>query len=427
MRDRSEILKEIEKLTREYFAGRAGARFIPGKTKIPLNVPSYDWQEATEAIETLLTTWVTMGKKVQRFEEMYARYIGVPHGVMVNSGSSANLLAMSVLTNPLAPQRIRPGDEVITPAVTWVTTVYPIMQVGAVPVLVDVDLESFNISVREIEKAITKKTKAIMPVHLLGNPCDIGSIMEIARRHNLIVVEDACESTGAEINGRKVGSFGDLATFSFFFSHHITTIEGGMVMTSNDDLAELVKSLRVFGWIRDLRNRDEVAEKYRDIDSRFLFTNIGYNLRPTEVSGAFGMHQIGKLDGFIEIRRENARFWTEQLREFSDYLILYEERPGTRHVWFGYPVTVKPGAPFTRQELVTFLESKALETRPVFTGNLDEQPAMRLMKYRRHGDLPNARVVQRQSFFFANHQGIGKEEREAVVKYFREFMAGVKR
>ncbi|MFC2007786.1 DegT/DnrJ/EryC1/StrS family aminotransferase [Chloroflexota bacterium] len=427
MREKNEILREMEKLTREYFAVRPEESFIPGKSKIALNIPSYGWEEACEAIESILTTWVTMGKKVKAFEDSFARYVGTPHGIMVNSGSSANLLALSILTNPLLKNRIKPGDEIITPAVTWVTTVYPIIQVGAVPVLVDVDLETFNISLAEIEKAITDRTKAIMPVHLLGNPCDIKSIMEIAKKHNLFVIEDACESTGAEIEGRKVGSFADLATFSFFFSHHISTIEGGMVMTSNEELAELARTLRVFGWIRDLRNREEVAEKHKDIDPRFLFVNTGYNLRPTEVQGAFGMHQIKKLDEFIKIRQDNARFWTESLREFSDYLVLYEERPGTRHVWFGYPVTVKPDAPFTKKELVDFLESKNLETRPVFTGNIDEQPALRLFNYRKAGNLPNARVVQRQSFFFGNHQGIGKQEREAVVEYFREFMSGVKR
>ena len=425
--NQTEILREVEKLTKEYFSGKAKESFIPGKSKIPLNVPSYGWEEACEAIESILTTWVTMGKKVKQFEEMFAQYVGVPYGVMVNSGSSANLLALSILTNPTLNNRIEPGDEVITPAVTFVTTVYPIINVGAVPVLVDVDLETFNISPEEIEKAITSRTKAIMPVHLVGNPCDIKGVMEIAKRHNLFVIEDACEAHGAEVDGRKVGSFGDLATFSFFFTHHITTIEGGMVMTSNEELAELARALRVFGWVRDLRDRDKIAAKYQDIDPRFLFVNTGYNLRPTEIQGAFGMHQIKKLDKFVEIRRDNARYWTENLKPFSDYLLLYEERPGTKYAWYGYPVTVKPDAPFTREELRDFLDKKGLETRPIFAGNIDEQPVMRLFNYRKAGDLPNSRIVQRQSFFFGNHQGIGKEEREAIVEYFREFMSGVKR
>ena len=189
--ERDEILKKVRELTREYFARQTREPFVPGKTTIPLAVCSYDWEEAYEAIESILTTWVTMGRKVKTFEELTASYMGASHATLVNSGSSANLLALSALTNPLAPNRIMPGDEIITPAVTFATSVYPIIQVGAVPVLVDVDVETFHISVREIEKAITGKTKAIMPVHLVGNPCDMKGIMEIARRHNLTVIEDA--------------------------------------------------------------------------------------------------------------------------------------------------------------------------------------------------------------------------------------------
>ena len=426
MRPKAEILAEVKRLTQAYFAVRP-VGFIPGKSKIDLAVPSYGWEEAYEAIESILTTQVTMGEKVKRFEEAFARYIGVPYAVMVNSGSSANLLALSILANPVTKDRIKPGDEVITPAVTWATTVYPIIQMGAVPVLVDVDLDTFNISVPEIEKAITDRTRAIMLVHLCGNPCDMGPIMEIARRNQLFVVEDSCESHGAEVNGKKVGSFGDLATFSFYFTHHITTIEGGMVLTSNEEFAELARALRAFGWVRGLKERDRLAESYSDIDPKFLFVNTGYNIRPTEIQGAFGIHQIKRLEEFIDIRRDNASYWTESLKEFSEYLLLHQERPGTRHVWHHYPVTVRPDAPFSRKELEGFLNQKGLETRPIMTGNMAEQPVMGLFKYRKVGGLPNARIIQRQSFLFGCHQGIGKEEREAVVEYFREFMAGVRR
>ena len=427
MTEQTEILREVENLTKKYFSSQPKKRFIHGKTTIPLGTVSYDWEEAYEAIESILSTWVTMGKKVSDFEGMFAEYVGVPHSIMVNSGSSANLLALSVLTNPVLQNRINPGDEVITPAVTWVTTVYPIINVGAVPVLVDVDLDTFNISVDEVEKAITDRTKAIMPVHLVGNPCNMKGIMELARRHNLFVIEDACEAHGAEIDGQKVGSFGDLATFSFFFTHHMTTIEGGMVMTGNSDYAELATALRTFGWIRDMRDKDTVAEKYPDIDPRFLFVNTGYNFRPTDIQGAFGIHQIKKLDKFVDIRRSNAQFWTDELKQFSDFLILYEEKPDTKYAWYGYPITVKPDAPFNREELRNFLGTKGLDTRPIFTGNIVEQPVMRLLNYRQSGDLPNAKVVQRQSFFFGNHQGIGLEEREAVVDYFCEFMSEIQR
>ena len=263
-----------------------------------------------------------------------------------------------------------------------------------------------------------------MLVHLLGNPCNMDKIMEIAREHNLYVIEDACEAHGAEFSGQKVGSFGDLATFSFFFSHHISTIEGGMVLTDNEELAELTRALRVFGWVRDLKNKDKITSEYKNIDPRYLFVNIGYNFRPTEIQGAFGIHQLGKLEKFVEIRRGNAQFWTESLKEFKDYLLLHSEMEGTRHVWFGYPITVKPDAPFARKELVAFLEEKGVETRPIMSGNIDEQPAMRLFSYRKLGNLPNARLIMRNSFFFGNHHGIGKEKRKAIVDYIGQFIQG---
>lgn len=422
MDKRTEIRRKIRELIREFFSYGRDRKFVLGKTTIPLMVPSYGWEEVCEALDSVLDTQVTMGEKVKRFESMFAEYIGVRFATMVNSGSSANLLALSVLTNPIFKDRLRLGDEIITPAVTWATTVYPIINCGAVPVLVDVDLETFNVNAEEIKKAITNKTRAIVPVHLLGNPCNIDKIMEIAREHNLYVIEDACEAHGAEFKGRKVGSFGDLATFSFFFSHHISTIEGGMVLTNNEELAELTRALRVFGWIRELKDKDKITSEYENIDPRYLFVNIGYNFRPTEMQGAFGIHQLGKLEKFIEIRRRNAEFWTENLKEFKDYLLLHSEMEGTRHVWFGYPMTIRPDAPFTRKELVAFLEGKGVETRPIMVGNIDEQPVMRLFNHRKLGDLPNSRLIMRNSFFFGNHHGVGEEERKAIVTYMREFM-----
>lgn len=418
----NEIKEQLRDLIEEYFSRQPKVEFKSGSTKIPLIAPSYGWEEVVEALDSMLTTQVTMGEKVKQFESMFANYIGVNHAVMVHSGSSANLLALSVLTNPALKNYLKPGDEVITPAVTWATTVFPIINCGLVPVLVDVDLETFNISVEEIEKAITGKTRAIMPVHLLGNPCDMDKIMGIAKEYNLYIIEDACEAHGAEFEGKKVGSFGDLGTFSFFFSHHITTIEGGMILTNNEELAELAKALRVFGWIRDLKNKDKIAKEHEHIDPRYLFMNIGYNFRPTEMQGAFGIHQLKKLEEFVKIRRQNADFWFENLNEYEDYFLLHRERAGTKHAWFACPITVKPDAPFTRKEITDFLEAKGVETRPIMTGNIDEQPAMRLFSYRKIGDLPNSRLITRNSFFFGNYPGIDKEEREAIVSYIKEFM-----
>lgn len=417
---REEIKEHIKKLLKEYFSSQS--RFIPGETKIRLSVPSYGWEETYEAVESLLTTSVTMGEKVHEFERRFANYIGVRNSIMVNSGSSANLLALSVLTNPTIKQRIKANDEIITPAVTWSTTVFPIINVGATPALVDVDLETYNINVDQIEEAVTDNTRAIMPVHLLGNPCDMKRIMEIAEEHDLFVIEDACEAHGAEFNGRKVGSFGDLSTFSFFFSHHISTIEGGMVLTDNDEYAELSRSLRAHGWVRELKNREKIAGRYSGIDDRFLFVNIGFNVRPTEIQGGFGIQQMKKLDKFIEIRRENAKYWSKELQEFCEYLLLPTERENVKHVWFGYPITVKPTAPFDREDLTKYLEARLIETRPIMAGNIAEQPAMKLFKHREVGDLRNSRTIMRRSFFFGNHHAIGQREREYVIHCIREFM-----
>jgi len=414
--------QELRELIRRCFKDQQKPAFLPGRTRIPLNVPSFGWKEVWEALDSLLSTQVTMGKKVRQFEAMFAEYIGVEHAIMVNSGSSANLLALSILTNPLLSGQLQPGDEVITPAVTWATTVFPILNVGLLPVLVDVDLRTFNLIPQEVEKAITPKSRAILLVHLLGNPCDMAEIMAIARRHKLLVIEDACEAHGAEYGGRKVGSFGDIATFSFFFSHHITTIEGGMLLTNNDEYAELARALRVFGWVRDLKAKEAIAQQQPQVDSRFLFVNIGYNLRPTEIQGAFGIHQMSKLERYIETRRENARYWGERLGALN-HLLLHREAEGRRHVWFGYPVVVRPDTPFSRKELVDYLEARGVETRPIMAGNIDEQPALRLFPYRKVGELPNSRLIHRNAFFFGNHHGIGREEREAIAGYIQEFVA----
>lgn len=365
---------------------------------------------------------VTMEKKVYEFERRFADYIDVKNGIMVNSGSSANLLALSVLTNPTIEGRIKAGDEIITPAVTWPTTVFPIICVGAIPVLVDVDPETYNISADQIERAITNKTRAIMLVHILGNPCNMDRIMEIAERHDLFVMEDSCEAHGAEFDGRKVGSFGDISTFSFFFSHHISTIEGGMLLTDNDEYAELARSLRAHGWIRELTNREEIARRYSEIDDRYLFVNMGFNVRPTEIQGGFGIRQLEKLDKFIEVRRQNAKYWIEELQEFREYLILPTEKPNIKHVWFGYPITVKPTAPFSREDITDYLEARLIETRPIMAGNIAEQPAMKLFKHREVGDLRNSRAIMRNSFFFGNHHAVGQREREYVVHCIREFI-----
>ena len=390
---------------------RTPAPFIPGKTKIPLQVPSYDADEVIEALDSLMSGWVTMGKKVKAFEEAWAAYIGVKHAVMTNSGSSANLLALSALDIPK-------GSEIITPALTWATTVFPIAQAGFVPVLVDVERETYNIDRYAVGKALTRKTRAFMPVHLLGNPVDLW-------RKDVYVIEDACEAHGAEINGRKVGSFGTMGTFSFFFSHHISTIEGGMITTNDDWIATRLRSLRAFGWTREHPNQESLGKAYPDIDPRFRFVFPGFNFRPTEIAGAFGLHQLPKLEGFIKVRRENAAWWNKEFERYQDWLQLPIEAPGTRHVSFAYALQVKEGAPFTKQALQDHLEALVVETRPIEAGNMAIQPAMRHIKWRQGGPLTNSEYIHHNAFMIGNHQGIGKQEREAVAEYVHEFMGGL--
>lgn len=426
LEDKKAIEEKIYSLIDQYYSVK-DYNFVPGKTKIPLQVPAIGADEIKEAMESFLSTWLTMGKKVKTFEENFANYIGTKLATMVNSGSSANLLALSILTNPHFKNQFSAGEEIITPVVTWPTTVYPITNVGLTPVLVDVNLEDFNINIEKLENAITEKTRAIMPVHLLGNPADMKRIMEITEEKNLYVIEDSCEAHGAEVDGKKVGSIGDIGTFSLFMSHHITTIEGGMLVTNNEEINELSKSIRVFGWIRDLKNKNEIANKYKNIDSRFLFYNLGFNIRPTEIQGALGIHQIKKLENFIKIRKENAEFWNKVLSEFSDYLILQKEKSGTRHVWFSYPVTVNKNAPFTREELTKFLEEKLIETRPIQSGDMTQQPATSLINHKVVGELKNAKYIHENSFFIGNHQAIGREEREYVANAFVGFLDKVRK
>ena len=414
-------MNKISRLLQQHFEN-SREEFIPGKTKISIASPTYGFAEVNEALDSLLSTWVTMGKKVKKFENSFARYIGSKYSVMVNSGSSANLLALSILTNPKFSKRIKLGSEVLTPAVTWATTIFPIANVNLVPSFIDVDLENFNLDVDKLRKSITKKTKAIMPVHLLGNPANIKEIIDIAKEYNLFVIEDSCEAHGAEFNNKKIGSFGDISTFSFFLSHHISTIEGGMLLTKNEEIFELAKAMRAFGWIRDQKNKKQTAKKNPKLDPRFLFDNLGYNIRPTEIQGSFGIHQIKKLEKFIKIRTNNANFWNKKLEKFSNYLLLHSERPNTRHVWFAYPITVRSSSPFSRNQLVNFLEKKNIETRPIMASDITQQPAIKLIKKKINKPLTNSKFIHSNSFFIGVHQGIGKSQRNYVVSVFDEFM-----
>jgi len=415
--------KSIFKITEKVFKKKSKKeKFVYGKTLIPLSIPTYSKEEAFESIQSLLSTYVTYGSKVNEFEKLWSKYSDIKHSTLVTSGSTANSLALSVLTDKSLKKRINPGDEVITPALTFATTVYPILDINAVPVLVDIDLKTLNIDENLIEKAITKKTKAIMPVHLLGNPCKIDKIKKIARKHNLYLIEDTADSSGAEYKGKKLGSWGDFSTFSFFFTHIMSTIEGGMISTNNPILAELAKSKRSFGWIRDLKNKKKYEIKYKNIDPRFLFISRGFNFKPTEIQGAFGIHQIKKLDKFVDIRRKNANYWSSKLSKYKKYFLIIKEQPNTKSAWYGYPIIVQRNAPFKKSEMIKFLNERGVQTRPILSGNIAQQPVAKTFRYKKTR-LKNAEFVNDNSFWIGNHHGIGIEERKAVASYIEDFMS----
>lgn len=420
MKQEKIVLQKIEKILEKHY-NQKKTDFVPGKTTIPLISPSYGKEEIIEALSSMISTWVTMGNKVKSFEESFAKYIGTKYAVMVNSGSSANLLALSILSHPEI-KKVQKGDEIITPAVTWATTVYPIVNVGAKPVFVDVDLDTYTVNTDSVESAISKKTSALMPVHLLGNPCSMKKLSKVAKKQDLIIVEDTCEAHGAEFGGKKVGSFGEMSTFSFFMSHHITTIEGGMLLTNNQRFYELAKSMRAFGWTRDLKNKKKILEKNKEIDERFLFVNLGFNIRPTELQGAFGIHQIKKLNKFIKIRRDNAKYWNKRLKGFEDIFIIPKETSGTKHSYFCYPLTITENTNFTRADIVKYLGMYKIETRPIMAGNMVEQPVTKSLKHKVHKNLQNSRLIMRNGFFIGNHQDIENPQREFVADKIIEFV-----
>jgi CDP-4-dehydro-6-deoxyglucose reductase, E1 len=420
-----EIRSQLRIGIKNYFEenGKESDEFISGKSKIPLAIPPYSWEEVWDSLDSLLSMKTTMDKKVKQFEKLFAKYIGVKYAIMVNSGSSANLLALSILSNPiLGEQRIKKGDEIITPAVTWATTVYPISNVGAIPVFVDVNEDDYNIDPEKIKKAISKRTKAIMNVHLLGNPCEMDKIKKIVKENNLLLIEDACEAHGAEFRGKKVGSFGDLATFSFFASHHITTMEGGMIVTNNKILYELGKSMRTFGWVRDLENKNEIVKKFPNIDQRFLFLHSGYNFRPTELQGAFGINQMKKINSLVNIRIQNSKYWNDRFKEFSNFLKISKFKKSSKISHLFYPITIIENNFFTKNELVNYLEHKHIETRPVMTGNFVKQPVIKELKYKTKGNLKNANNIMKNSFVVGNHHGIDKIRRKYVADVIIEFI-----
>jgi CDP-6-deoxy-D-xylo-4-hexulose-3-dehydrase len=405
-----------------YCAATHNHSFDPRQPLVRLHEPTFGAEEINAALECLLTTHVTMGEKVRGFERAFADAHGWRYGVMNNSGSSANLLAIAAIANPATKDGLKPGDEVIVPALSWSTTLWPLIQLGLVPVIVDIDPATLNIDPSAIERAVGPKTRGVMIVPVYGNPCDMDAITDICQRRNLILIEDCCEALGAFYDGKAVGRFGRAATFSFYYSHHLTTLEGGITMTDDFELAELMRILRAHGWTREVEDKARWHDRYPEFDKRFLFVNLGYNLRPTELSGAMGLVQLPKLAEFVRIRRENAAWFTQSFDRFAEFFGVQRELPKGESSWFGFPLILKPTAPFTVGELTAHLNEGGIETRPIICGNIARQPALEMYEHRAYGPMTNANTVMERAFSFGNHQAIGETARCYVADRVEAFL-----
>jgi CDP-4-dehydro-6-deoxyglucose reductase, E1 len=426
---RSQILNLVAEFHQEQFPEK---QFVPWQSHVPVSGKVLDANDMQHLVDASLDFWLTTGRFALEFERQFARFFGVRSAALVNSGSSANLVAMSCLTSPkLGDRQLKPGDEVITVAAGFPTTVNPIIQNGLVPVFLDVTLPTFQADVSQLEAALSDRTRAIMIAHTLGNPFDLKTVSEFAKKHELWLIEDCCDALGATFDGRKVGTFGDLATFSFYPAHHITMGEGGCVLTDSPVLKTLVESFR--DWGRDCwcdPGKDNTCGKRFDwqlgglpygYDHKYTYSHIGYNLKVTDMQAAIGVSQLQKLPHFIAARKRNFQYLHERLKPFEDVLLLPEKTPGSEPSWFGFPLAVQEGAPFRREALIEHLDSRRVGTRLLFGGNLIRQPAYKDTHYRVVGDLAQTDFVMHNVFWIGLYPGLSEEMLDYMVSAIREF------
>ena len=408
-------------------------KFIAGQSPVPVSGKVYDYSDMQNLVESGLDFWLTTGRFNREFEKTLARFLTTQHVLTCNSGSSANLLALTALTSHLLKDKaLKAGDEVITCATGFPTTINPILINNLVPVFLDVDIPSYNMDVTKLEEAITPKTKAIMVAHTLGNPFDLEKIKAIADKYNLFLVEDTCDALGAEYNGQKVGTFGDIGTLSFYPAHHITMGEGGAVFTNRSVLKRALESIR--DWGRDCYcepGKDNTCNKrfcqqLGDLpfgyDHKYTYSHVGYNLKITDMQASVGLSQLKHLPKFIEKRQENFDILFNGLKEFEEFFILPKVSPKAKPSWFGFPITIRPNAPFTRNKLVEFLDENKIGTRLLFGGNLLKQPYMKNQHYKIIGDLTNSNIVVNNTFWIGVYPGLGAEELNYVLEIFRKFL-----
>jgi len=439
MSERAEQLKQqILELTAQYHAEAFPQReFVPGTSAVPVSGKVIRADDMSAVVESALDGWFTTGRWAKDFEKKLARFFGVRSASLVNSGSSANLVALSALTSPkLGDRALKPGDEVITVAAGFPTTVNPIFQNKLVPVFVDVILPTYEIDVTKLEAARSEKTKAIMIAHTLGNVFNLGAVTEFCKKYNLWLVEDCCDALGATYNGQKVGTFGDIATVSFYPAHHITMGEGGAVLTNKPALQVLIDSFR--DWGRDCwcePGVDNTCGKRFDwqlgslpcgYDHKYTYSHVGYNLKATDMQAALGVAQIAKLPEFIERRRANFAYLKKALKPMEEFLQLPVAGENADPSWFGFPIGVKAGAPFTRDQLTKALEAKKIGTRLVFAGNLTRQPAYEGWEYRVVGEMPNTDYVMNNVFWIGVFPGLTEEMLDYMVETVTEFVGTAK-
>lgn len=427
---KSEILKLVDKYATEKY--KKIKEFEPGLDIVPPSGKVIGSLELQYMVEASLDGWLTTGRFNTRFENELAKYLGVKHLITVNSGSSANLVAFSTLTSPkLGDRGLKPGDEVISVAAGFPTTVNPILQQNMVPVFVDVDIPTYNIDTSKLDAALSSKTKAVFIAHTLGNPFNLKDIRDFCDKHNLWLIEDCCDALGSRYNGQLVGTFGDIATVSFYPAHHITMGEGGAVFTNSDELKVIAESFR--DWGRDCycqpgadntcgkRFCQKFGQLPEGYDHKYTYSHLGYNLKISDMQAACGLAQLTRLDGFVEKRKSNFKYLKAKLEKCSEFLILPEATPNSDPSWFGFPITVRENAGFSRREIIEFLDENNVGTRLLFAGNITKQPYMIGRNYRIAHELTNTDRIMNQTFWVGVYPELTDKMLDYVAEMISEF------
>ncbi|NYE24219.1 lipopolysaccharide biosynthesis protein RfbH [Pigmentiphaga litoralis] len=431
---KEQIREQIIQLVGQYGAlSTAAKEFVPGVSVVPPSGKVIGAPELQLMVDASLDGWLTTGRFNDMFEARLAKFLGVNHVMTVNSGSSANLVAFSTLTShKLGDRAVKPGDEVISVAAGFPTTVNPILQFGAVPVFVDVKMGTYNADASLIEAAITPKTKAVMIAHTLGNTFDLDTVVALCKKHNLWLIEDCCDALGTTYNGKVVGTFGDIATLSFYPAHHITMGEGGAVFTNDYELKMIAESFR--DWGRDCYcppGKDNTCNKRfcwklgtlpEGYDHKYTYSHLGYNLKISDMQAACALAQMDRLEGFVQARKDNFAYLTEKLKSCEEFLILPEATEKADPSWFGYPITVKEDAGVTRLDLTTYLDQNKIGTRLLFAGNLTRQPYMLGRNFRISGELTNTDRIMNQTFWIGLYPGLSREMLDYTVEKIETFL-----